>query len=67
MPPDVCVDARLWRLKALEAFAIAEHTTNPECRAMLLRIGAGYEQLAELTEKNADQRPFSLVGSPTQH
>ena len=34
---------------------------------MLLRIGAGYEQLAELTEKNADQRPFSLVGSPTQH
>ena len=43
-------DARRWRLKALEALAIAEHMTNPECRAVLLKIAASYDHLADMAE-----------------
>ena len=43
-------DARRWRLKALEALAIAEHMTNPECRAVLLKIAASYDHLADMAQ-----------------
>jgi len=57
MPPKPLNDARGWRLKALEAYAIAEHMTDPECRATMLTIGAGYDRMADLIDAREDLVP----------
>jgi hypothetical protein len=53
-------NGRRWRLMALETFALASCMTDPQRRATMLRIAAGYDHLAELEEKEAEP-------SPTKH
>jgi hypothetical protein len=50
-------DARHWRLKALEAFATAETMTDPECRAVMVKIGVGYDRMADLIESGGFPAP----------
>jgi hypothetical protein len=64
MPGKACNDARRWRLLALEAFALAEQMTDPDCRTMMLKAGAGCDHLAELIEPR--EPPVLPKGSPTK-
>ena len=43
-------EATRWRMKAIEALAIADEMTNPDTKAIMLTIAAGYDRLAEQAE-----------------
>jgi hypothetical protein len=45
-------DGRAWRARAEECRAIADTFDNPETRAKMLAVAAGYERMAE----HADRR-----------
>jgi hypothetical protein len=50
-------DGRAWRARAEECRAIADTFENPETRAKMLAVAAGYERMAE----NAEQREQAAV------
>jgi hypothetical protein len=60
-------NARRWRLMALEAFAIASYMNDPECRATMLRIAAGYDHLAEMAETEVTHAPTEPSLSKPEH
>ena len=41
-----------WRSRAAEALQIAGQITNPETKATMLSIAAGYERMAEQAERH---------------
>ena len=45
--------ARDWRMRAAETRARADEMTEVEPKAIMLRIAADYERLAEWAEKNS--------------
>jgi hypothetical protein len=47
------LDARLWRMRAVEIRALAEDMKETEPKAIMLRIANDYDRLAEYVEKNA--------------
>jgi hypothetical protein len=49
------LDARLWRMRAVEIRALAEDMNEIEPKAIMLRIADDYDRLAEYAEKNALQ------------
>ena len=46
-------DARTWHMRAAETRAIADELREIEPKAIMLRIAADYERLAEWAEKNS--------------
>ena len=52
------LDARAWRMRADEARAHADEMKAAEPKAIMLRIAADYEKLADWAEKNST--PFWL-------
>ena len=44
-------DSRSWRARAEECRSLAEVFSNPETRARMLSIAAGYDQMAEAAER----------------
>ena len=54
--------ARDWRMRAAETRARADEMTEVEPKAIMLRIAADYEKLAEWAEKNS----VPLVGQETE-
>jgi len=56
--------ARNWRMRAEETRTLAEDMKEAEPRAMMLRIAAEYEKLAEWAEENST--PFWLENKRSQ-
>ena len=56
--------ARNWRMRAAETLALADEMKEPEPKAIMLRIVAEYERLAEWAEKNST--PFWLEKKRSQ-
>ena len=52
------LDARAWRMRADEVRAHADEMKEAEPKAIMLRIAADYERLADWAEKNST--PFWL-------
>jgi hypothetical protein len=52
------LDARAWRMRADEVRAHADEMKEAEPKAIMLRIAADYEKLADWAEKNST--PFWL-------
>jgi len=50
--------ARNWRMRAAETRALADEMKETEPKAIMLRIAADYEKLADWAEKNST--PFWL-------
>jgi len=46
-------DARTWRMRAAETRALADELNAIEPKAIMLRIAADYDKLAEWAEKNS--------------
>ena len=53
------LDARAWRMRADEVRAHADEMKEAEPKAIMLRIAADYEKLADWAEKNST--PFWLA------
>jgi hypothetical protein len=54
MPSDASwQNARMWRMRAAETRALADEMEETEPKAMMLRIAADYDRLAEWAEKNS--------------
>jgi hypothetical protein len=51
-------DGRAWRARAEECRAIADTFDNPETRAKMLAVAAGYDRMAE----HADRREQAAAG-----
>ena len=51
-------DARIWRMRAEETRGLADDMQETEPKAIMLRIAADYEKLAQWAEKNLT--PFWL-------
>ena len=56
------LDARTWRMRAEEVRAHADEMKAVEPKAIMLRIGADYEELAKWAEEN---KLSTLVGQET--
>ena len=52
-PPSWYGAARNWRMRAAETLALADEFTEAEPKAIMLRIAADYEKLADWAEKNS--------------
>ena len=61
-PSSFYLDARGWRMRAEEVRAHADEMKEAEPKAIMLRIAADYEKLAEWAEKNSI--PFWLQKNP---
>lgn len=48
---DLLKDIEFWRARAEQTRALAQQIDDPEARAILLRIAAEYEQLANHAEE----------------
>jgi hypothetical protein len=46
-------NARIWRMRAAEIRALSDEMKEIEPKAIMLRIAADYEELAEWAEKNS--------------
>ena len=46
-------DARTWRMRAAETRALADDMKEAEPKAIMLRIAADYEKLADWAEENS--------------
>jgi len=54
MPSDASwQNARMWRMRAAQTRAIADEMQEAEPKAIMLRIAADYEKVAEWAEKNS--------------
>jgi hypothetical protein len=48
-----------WRVRAIEARTVAEHISDPVAKEMMLKVAAGYENLAKRAEERLKQPPQS--------
>ena len=48
------LDARMWRMRAVEIRALADDVNETEPKATMLRIAVDYDRLAEWAEKGAN-------------
>ena len=48
------LDARMWRMRAVEIRALAVDVNETEPKAIMLRIAVDYDRLAEWAEKGAN-------------
>jgi hypothetical protein len=46
-------NARIWRMRAAEIRALADEMKEIEPKAIMLRVAADYDRLAEWAEKNS--------------
>ena len=45
------ISAEHWELRATEALTIAKHLKDPECRRLMMEIGARYQRMAESCQR----------------
>jgi hypothetical protein len=58
--------AHRWRAKALEAFAVAREMSDPQAKAVMVKIANGYEHLALLTARGPPKGEQSDWPEPPQ-
>jgi hypothetical protein len=55
-----------WRARALEAFSVASEMTDPQAKAVMVKIANGYEHLARLAAKAAPQNEHGVHAEPPE-
>ena len=52
------LDARMWRMRAVEIRALADDMNETEPKAIMLRIADDFDQLAKWAEKDLSGSPI---------